>query len=326
MITPERTPRIRLPSLQVAITLVYLRTKFAYATLFYMSSFPIIELTEGAMPPLLREIPHPPAQLNYRGTLPLPTLPLLAVVGSRQYTTYGKQVVDFLIDSLRGYRVGIVSGLALGIDSLAHEAALRNNLYTLAIPGSGLQDDVLYPRTHVRLASRILENHGCLLSEFAPTFKATKWSFIQRNRIMAGLTQATLVIEATEQSGTLTTARMCVDYNRELLVVPGNIFSQTSKGPHLFMKIGATPITSAQDIIDALKLEPLSEQPATLFTPSNELTATEQLVITTLREPTDTNTLLTALALPAHEANVLLMHLELKGYIANENGIYRRLI
>lgn len=291
-----------------------------------MSSFPINDLTSGNFPTLLREIPQPPQTLNYRGCLPPPSLPLLAVVGSRAYTTYGKQVVDYLIDGLRGYRVGIVSGLALGIDSLAHEAALRNNLYTLAIPGSGLHDDVLYPRTHVRLASRILENNGGLLSEFEPRFKATKWSFIQRNRLMAGLTHGTLVIEATEQSGTLTTARMCVDYNRELLVVPGNIFSQTSKGPHLFMKLGATPVTCAEDIINLLNLELVNTQSETLFSVPPSLSPIEQRVVTSLREPTDANTLLLTLTLPAHEANVVLMHLELKGYIANENGIYRRLI
>jgi len=292
-----------------------------------METFGVHELTAKEFPALLHEIPQPPTSLNSRGALPATNLPLLAVVGSRQYTTYGKQVVDFLIDGLREYRVGIVSGLALGIDSLAHEAALQNNLYTLAIPGSGLHNDVLYPRTHVRLAYRILESGGGLLSEFTPDFKATKWSFIQRNRLMAGITHATLVIEATEQSGTLTTARMCVDYNRELLVVPGNIFSQTSKGPHLFMKIGATPVTCAEDIVNVLNLEPVVVgQKASLFAPPPNLTPNETLILETLREPTDTNTLTASLSLPTNEVNVLLMHLELKGIIASEHGIYRRLI
>jgi DNA processing protein len=292
-----------------------------------MRPFGVHELMATAFPPLLREIPQPPTTLNYRGTLPSPTLPLLAVVGSRQYTTYGKQAVNALIDGLRDYRVGIVSGLALGIDSLAHEAALRNNMYTLAIPGSGLQDEVLYPRAHVRLAHRILESNGGLMSEFTPEFKATKWSFIQRNRLMAGITHATLVIEATEQSGTLTTARMCVDYNRELLVVPGNIFSLTSKGPHLFMKLGATPVTCAQDIIDALKLEPvMAGQKAKLGAPPAHLSPIEQTILAALREPTNTTTLLLASGLSATEANVTLMQLELKGLIANDQGIYRRLV
>ncbi len=304
------------------------RAKITRVLHFYgMSTFAVRDVSAGEFPPLLREIPQPPTTLTYRGTLPTPDLPLLAVVGSRQYTTYGKQVVNYLIDGLRDYQVGIVSGLALGIDSLAHEAALRNNLYTLAIPGSGLQDDVLYPRAHVRLATRILECNGGLLSEFAPDFKATKWSFIERNRLMAGITHATLVIEATEQSGTLTTALMCVDYNRELLVVPGNIFSATSKGPHLFMKIGATPVTCTQDIVDALKLtETTPGQKASLFAPPTNLSPLEGNILKALREPTDTNTLATLLSLPASELNITLMHLELKGFIASEHGIYRRLI
>lgn len=292
-----------------------------------MNSFAVTALSPDTFSTRLREIPQPPTALTYRGALPPEDLPLLAVVGSRDYTTYGKQVTDFLIDGLRGYRVGIVSGLALGIDSLAHEAALRNNFYTLAIPGSGLNDDVIYPRTHIRLATRILEAGGGLLSEFAPDFKATKWSFIQRNRLMAGITTATLVIEATEQSGTLTTARMCVDYNRELLVVPGNIFSATSKGPHLFMKLGATPVTSAQDIIDVLKLEQgATGQKAEFFAPQHAASPEESSILEALREPTDIGTLARTVSLPTNIMNITLMELELKGLIASEHGIYRRLI
>lgn len=289
-------------------------------------SFRTTSLDSAAFPPLLQEIPQPPITLTYRGVLPKPHLPLLAVVGSRQYTTYGRQAVDFLIDGLRGYGVGIVSGLALGIDSLAHEAAIRNQLYTLAIPGSGLNDDVLYPRAHIRLATRILEAGGGLLSEFAPDFRATKWSFIQRNRLMAGVAHATLVIEATEQSGTLTTARMCVDYNRELLVVPGSIFSATSQGPHLFMKLGATPITTAGDIVAALSLQRTQAAPDSESAALPALAPHEVAIVAALREPCDANTLLQKISLPAAEANVLLMHLELRSVIANENGIYRRLI
>lgn len=289
-------------------------------------SFATTPLDSTLFPPLLREIPQPPTTLTYRGVLPTTELPLLAVVGSRQYTTYGKHAVDFLIDGLRGYNVGIVSGLALGVDSLAHEAALRNQLYTLAIPGSGLNDEVLYPRAHVRLATRILEAGGGLLSEFAPDFRATKWSFIQRNRLMAGIATATLVIEATEQSGTLTTARMCVDYNRELLVVPGSIFSATSQGPHLFMKLGATPITTAEDIVTTLSLQRTQAAPDRESAALPALAPHEAAVVAALREPCDANTLLQKISLPAAEANVLLMHLELRSVIANENGIYRRLI
>ena len=192
--------------------------------------FPITEVSAAEFPALLREIPQPPTTLNYRGSLPSPDITLLSVVGSRKYTSYGKQVVDELIGGLKNYPIGIVSGLALGIDSLAHEAALKNNMYTLSIPGSGLLDEVLYPATHKPLAHRILAAGGGLLSEFAPDFRATDWSFPMRNRLVAGISRATLLIEAAERSGTLITARMATDYNRELLVVPGSIFSKTSAG------------------------------------------------------------------------------------------------
>lgn len=220
------------------------------------TSFPICELSSSEFPPLLREIPQQPKQLNYRGVLPPSDMKLITVVGSRKYSTYGKQVVEHLISGLHGHNVGIVSGLALGIDSLAHEAALRHNLYTLAVPGSGLHANVIYPATHKPLARKILESNGGMLSEFDPLFKATMWSFSQRNRIMAGIAHATLVIEASEKSGTLITARMAAEYNRDLLVVPGNIFSQNSAGSHQFLKLGATPVTHARDILYVLGIDP----------------------------------------------------------------------
>jgi DNA processing protein len=149
--------------------------------------YPIHTLQPADFPARLQEIPQPPTHLNYRGALPDPQLVLLSVVGSRKYTRYGKQVVDALLNGLAGQPIGIVSGLALGIDSLAHEAALAAKLYTLAIPGGGLHDTVLYPATHKKLAHRILATGGGLLSEFEPTFRATKWSFPQRNRLVAGI-------------------------------------------------------------------------------------------------------------------------------------------
>jgi len=287
-------------------------------------SFPIHEVTAKEFPSLLREIPQVPESLNYRGVLPPADMKLLAVVGSRKYSTYGKQVVEHLISGLKGFNVGIVSGLALGIDSLSHEAALRHGIYTLAVPGSGIDDEVIYPARHKGLAKQILENNGGLLSEFEPTFKATKWSFTQRNRIMAGITHATLMIEATEKSGTLITARMATDYNRELLVVPGNIFSGNCAGTHQFLKLGATPITHACDILYALGIDPeKGPQKALPFVDLSSLSAPEQKILNALTEPTDTDTLIRLCGLPPHEANALLMQMEMKGLIASDNNLYR---
>jgi DNA processing protein len=287
-------------------------------------SFPIQQLPTHEFPQRLLEIPQPPKELFYRGTLPSKNLKLLTVVGSRKYTTYGKQVVDELIAGLAGYPIGIVSGLALGIDSLAHEAALRAGLYTLAVPGSGVDDSVLYPAAHKQLAHRILKADGGLMNEFAPTFKATKWSFPQRNRLVAGISHAVLLIEAGEKSGTLITARMTADYNRELLVVPGSIFSSNSKGVHQFLKLGATPVTDSADILEVLNLA-TTESAQTQSQPAlPTLSPDEQLVLQYLHEPIHRDELVRQLNIPISEASQLLMMMELTGHIHCDNNIYRR--
>ena len=270
--------------------------------------------------PLL-EIPQPPKELWYKGTLPPEGITLLAVVGSRQYTTYGKQALDYLIDGLRDYPIGIVSGLALGIDALAHEAALRNNLYTLAIPGSGL--GAVAPATNRGLAERILEQNGGLLSELSPETGAAKWTFPSRNRIIAGLCKGTLLVEAGEKSGTLITARMTVDYNRELLAIPGSIFSKNSYGTHQFLKLGATMVPEPLDILYALGIEPVKP---TVRETEVTLSADEKLVISILSEPRDKDVLLRQIPLPVSEANILLMNMEMQGYIAYDSPHYRSLI
>ena len=206
--------------------------------------YPIAMMKIGDVSALLPEIPDAPDGVYVRGNLPPTNNSCLAVVGSRNYSNYGKQVVDYLISGLRGYPISIISGLALGIDALAHEAALNAGLHTLAVPGSGIDDSVIYPRRNFGLAQKILESGGGLLSEFEPTFRATTWSFPQRNRIMVGLSHAVLLIEASEKSGTLITARLTAEYNRDLLVVPGNIFLENSFGVHQFLKLGATPVTT----------------------------------------------------------------------------------
>lgn len=274
---------------------------------------------------MLLEIPDVPKTLNYRGTLPDGRMKLLAVVGSRKYTTYGKQVVEHLISGLSGYDIGIVSGLALGIDSLAHEAALRHKMYTLAIPGSGLSAEVIYPASHKPLARKILDEGGGLLSEFDPNFRATMWSFAQRNRIMAGIAHATLIVEATERSGTLITARLATEYNRDLLVVPGNIFSLNSSGSHQFLKLGATPVTHAHDILHALQIDP-EKRPHESRTPARALSEDESAVIALLREPTHKDDLIRGLKRDARFANALLMEMEIKGLIASEQDQYRAII
>ncbi len=271
-------------------------------------------------PALLHEIPDPPTELWGVGVLPPPQLKLIAVVGSRKYTRYGKEVVSALINDLADAPVGIISGLAIGIDTLAHEAALANGLYTLAIPGSGLDPSVLYPRRNQRLARRIVEQGGGLLSELSPDTKAARWTFPQRNRLMAGISHATLLIEASERSGTLITARLAADYNRDVLAVPGSIFSPQSVGTNQFIQLGATPITSGRDILAELGLS--IDTPTTSHTP--ELTELESKVLNLLADPHDLDSLQQATGLPVTELGSLLMRLELHDLIWSDRGHYQQ--
>ncbi len=282
--------------------------------------FPITPIDWRSHFPALAEIPEPPAQIYVCGALPPREHRLLAVVGSRNYTNYGSLVVDRLVGGLAGHPISIVSGLALGIDALAHESALRAGLHTIAVPGSGLDERVLYPAKNRGLARRILDAGGCLLSEFPSDFEATQWSFPRRNRIMAGLSEAVLLIEAGEKSGTLITARLAADYNRELLVVPGNIFSENSRGVHQFLKLGATPVTSPEDILEVLGLDAEEGVARTLTT----LGEREELVMKVLTEPRDHDTIIRLLPFPPNETIVLLSQMELDGHIREEGGIFYR--
>ncbi len=281
--------------------------------------YPIIELPRERYPPKLLEIPGPPERLYVRGVMPTAHLKTLAVVGARQFSNYGKDVCDELIAGLSGHPIVIVSGLAIGIDSLAHEAALRAGLKTLAIPGSGLHPDVIYPVAHRELADNILEAGGCLLSEFEPKYEAVPISFPKRNRIMAGLSDATLIIEAETKSGTMITARLATEYNRDVLAVPGSIFSKNSEGPHLLIRMGATPITSADNILEALGLKSAERKE---FDPQRyrECSIDELRIIEALSTPLPRDDLLEKIGMPTSQANSLLTILELKDFIRESGG------
>lgn len=275
-------------------------------------------LAPDDFPPLLREIPDAPETLYLRGTLPPKDHRLLAVVGSRRMSQYGKEACEHIIQGLRGYPVCIVSGLALGIDGVAHRAALAATLHTVAVPGSGLHDAVLYPRAHVRLAHDILESGGALLSEEAPDFHARPESFPKRNRIMAGMSNAVLVIEAGVQSGTLITARLATEYNRDVMTVPGSLFADNTAGPHLLLSMGALPVRSAEDIIRWFGFEETHIQETVT------LTDTEAEVMTLLHEPKARDEVIRGLKGAVSEKNALLLKMELKGLIKEELGMIRK--
>jgi DNA processing protein len=276
-------------------------------------------LSPSEFPPLLTEIPDSPKQLYVRGALPSTDRAWLAVVGSRTMTPYGKQACEHLIGGLAGYPIVIVSGLAFGVDAHAHRCALDAGLPTVGVPGSGLGWNTLYPKSNASLAREIVASGGALLSEFEPELKATDWTFPRRNRVMAGLCRATLIIEAKEQSGSLITAKLTADYNRELLVVPGSIFSAESRGTHQFLRLGATAVTSAADILQALGIT----QEASNALSRNDLSDEELRVVELVASPIPRDELIRELEMPASEANVLLSMMELKGVIVEELGVVR---
>ena len=279
-------------------------------------------LTPREYPPLLREIPGAPKQLYLRGELPPHDHLWLAVVGSRAVSSYGRQVVEHLIEGLRGYPIVIVSGLAYGVDGEAHKAALKAGLTTVAVPGSGLDWNILYPRAHVGLAKEILKAGGALLSEEEPCMKATDYTFPKRNRIMAGLCRATLIVEAREKSGSLITARLAADYNREVLVGPGSIFSAERRGSHQFLRLGATAITSPEDILVALGIAK-REGALSLNELRDDLSPDELRVFEIIHSPLSRDELIAELELPITDANVLLSTMEIKGLIVEELGVVR---
>ena len=273
-------------------------------------------------PELLKEINDPPKQLRYDGTLPNPENKLLAIFGSRKYTSYGKEACEAIIAGLKGEPVTIVSGLALGMDSIAHRAALRYGLQTIAIPGSGLDRKVIHPRSHAGLADEIVEAGGGLLSEYDDTMPAGVWAFPRRNRIMAGMCHATIVIEAERKSGTLITSRLATEYNRDVGAIPGPISSTTSDGPNMLIRLGAALIRDSNDVLELLGLRRKDEAPTLVDV--EDLSDEEKVFIKILDKPCSRDELIRRSKLDTSTASATLSLLEIKGLIKEELGEVRK--
>jgi DNA processing protein len=208
-----------------------------------------VTLADDTYPKLLREIFDPPLALHVRGDASLLQRPAVAVVGSRRATPYGVNAAAHLVRALAPTGLVIVSGLARGIDSAAHHAALECNAPTIAVLGTGI--DVVYPRSNVRL-HRDITGRGLVVSEFPPGTPPKPENFPMRNRVISGLTLGTVIVEATSRSGSLITARMAAEQGREVFAVPGSIFSAGSEGSHRLLQYGAKLVHDAADILDEL--------------------------------------------------------------------------
>ncbi len=278
---------------------------------------------EPLYPKLLLETHNPPLLLYYQGNVEIFNQPSIAVVGPRQASFYGKQVVKKIVSELAQAGFLIISRLALGIDSEAHQTTLEHNGKTAAVLGTGL--NTIYPSINRNLAQDIIKE-GCLISEFAPGTPPLKNNFPRRNRLIAGLAQATLVIEASEKSGALITARFALAENREVMAIPGSIFSPYSQGTNNLIKLGAWPITEAQDIFSILDIDIISNQIPS--PPQLQASEKENEILKFLDyEPRHINEITHLTKLDMSEINSRLTIMELNGIVKNTGNMhYIRLI
>lgn len=277
------------------------------------------QLMPDEYPTQLREIPQVPKHLWLRGSMPSPETKYLAVVGSRALTPYGREVTHTLIRGLSGYPISIVSGLALGTDAEAHRAALSAGLHTVAMPGSGIADQAIAPRTNFQLSQDILRSGGALLSEYAPESHAATWTFPQRNRLMVGLAHAVLVIEAGERSGTLITARLAGEYNRDLLCVPHRIGDIHGYGAHLFIRLGAGLVSESAHILEALGIRERETAPT-----KEILSPDEKSVYDLLSKPGTREEVIERSSLSSGDTRSALVMLELRGIAKEEMGVWHK--
>ncbi len=274
-----------------------------------------VSIDEPSYPALLKHIADPPYTLFIRGTLPANDLPALGVVGTRKISSYGAAACASIIPPIAKSGMVIVSGLALGLDGLAHEETLKAGGITVAILGSGVDRNTIYPAAHHSLSERIIKSGGAIISEYPPEFKPTKYSFPARNRIIAGLTLGTLVIEAPEGSGALITARAALDYNREVMAVPHPINTLNGEGNNRLIKQGARLVSEAEDVIETLNLSIVFEKKSEEKTCSG-LTP-DQLAIYQLLsfEPKTIDQIASEINKPSSSVSGALSILEIKGLV-----------
>ena len=308
--------------LEVAKSFLALRDKInlqAEAEKLAQEQISILTFRDANYPKLLLEIPKFPPVLYYKGKMDAADELCIAVVGTRMISNYGRTVIPGLIEPLVGAGAVIVSGMAFGVDSAAHDIAVKKGRRTIAVLGGGLDEKSLYPRHHALLAQQILNAGGALISEYPIGTPNFKQNFVARNRIISGISVATVVVECDLQSGTLITAKHALDQNRTVYAVPGPIYSQTSQGPNNLIKMGAKLITEANDIFQDLNLETLPEQQSaqTMFGDTKEESALIKLLS---HEPIIINELIKQSGLPASSVTSALTFLEMKGKVKNLGG------
>ena len=269
-----------------------------------------------AFPPLLRAIHDPPAELFLRGSGSEDVLshPTVSIVGARACSSYGRSVARSLARELAAAGVVVISGMARGIDGEAHRGALDADGVTIAVLGCGIDRD--YPAAHAELARRVADG-GLLVSEYAPGVEPAPWRFPARNRIIAGLSRATVVVEARERSGALITADFALEEGRDVLAVPGEITSALSAGTNALIALGATPVTRANDVLELFGLDAPPGTPPPLGPDAHVLL--ERL----LDGPLTADELVRESGLDPGATSAALIELELAARAVHEDGVYR---
>ena len=267
----------------------------------------------------LRDLPHipdPPKKLFIRGKLPAKRVKTVAIVGTRKPSAYGREIATKIASECAKNGIVVVSGLALGIDSIAHRAAIDSGGKTIAILANGV--DKIYPRSHEDLGQKILQTNGAILSEYPNNTPARPWQFLARNRIVSGLADAVVIIEAASRSGTLSTANHALDQGKEIFAVPGNITSPLSAGCNQLIKNGANPLTSVEDLLDFLIPDRFEKQTQLFKGDTRE----ENVILEFLSKngTTSSDTIIKQTRLSASEFNQAITMLELKGLVLNNGG------
>lgn len=274
-------------------------------------------------PRALKTIPDPPAAIFVRGAIPHDGL-RIAVIGTRGMTSYGKRCAETLVQQLQASQATVISGLAFGIDACAHRASLSCDIQTIAVVPSGVSDTSIMPQSHVKLAHEILYAHGTILSEHAPRTPTLPYLYLHRNRLISGLADATIVIEAGRQSGALTTAKLALEQGRDVLAVPGSIWSEASQGTNQLIKDGATPCTCVDDVWQAIGVRH-AEHAARISTSRIQfpMTEAESALLHFLTEPRSADDLVRLSNQSPSEIGSLLSILEIKGRVVQEEpGMY----
>jgi DNA processing protein len=278
--------------------------------------YPCLRRRSPGYPPLLQELHDPPEQLYLRGgPIELLTRRAVAVVGARSCSPYGAQVARSVARDLAAAGAVVVSGLARGVDAEAHRGALEAGGATVAVLGCGIDRD--YPRSNGKLARRVCEE-GLIASEYGPGVEPAPWRFPARNRIIAGLALATIVVEARERSGALITADFALELGRDVFAVPGEITSALSAGTNDLLRQGAAPLVGAEDVLAAIGLEPQAHPRA------RQLSPPAQALMEALAAGSRTaDELVGATGLSGAEVSAALVALELEGLVAGADGVYR---